>query len=241
MHEGHRQHMMDRYLKEGLINFEDHQVLELLLFYTIHRKDTNEIAHTLLKSFGSLSNVFEADAEELMKIKGIGKNAAVFLKMVFEMSRRYRMDAFRSKPCIKKIDDACNYAAELFLGEQVEKVYLICLDMRSKIINTVCINEGTIDETPIYPRKIVQAALKNNAAKVLLVHNHPGGSAKPSIKDMEATASVMDLLKKLDIDLIDHVIVGKENFLSMAAQKYITRDITEDTVYAAQYECKSLV
>ena len=238
MHEGHRRRLMDRYIKEGLINFEDHQVLELLLFYAIPRKDTNEIAHILLKSFGSLSNVFEADAEELMKIEGIGKNAAVLIKMVFEMSRRYRMDSFGSRPCIKKIDDACNYAAELFLGEHVEKIYLICLDMRSNLINSVCINEGTIDETPFYPRKIVQAALKNNAAKVILAHNHPGGSPKPSIYDMEATASVMDLLKKLDIDLIDHIIVGKENFLSMAAQKFITRNTKEDTVYAAQYEGK---
>ena len=106
MHEGHRRRLMDRYIKEGLINFEDHQVLELLLFYAIPRKDTNEIAHILLKSFGSLSNVFEADAEELMKIEGIGKNAAVLIKMVFEMSRRYRMDSFGSRPCIKKIDDA---------------------------------------------------------------------------------------------------------------------------------------
>jgi len=239
MHEGHRQRLLDRYINEGLINFEDHQVLELLLFYAIPRKDTNEIAHALLKSFGSLSNVFEADEEDLMKTKGIGKNTAVFLKMVFEMSRRYRMDAVKSRPCIKRIDDACNYAAELFLGEQVEKVYLICLDMRSILINSVCINEGTIDETPFYPRKIIKAALQNNAAKVILAHNHPGGSPKPSMKDMEATVSVMDLLKKLDIDLIDHIIVGKETYLSMAAQKFIKRDMQEDTIYAAQYESKS--
>ncbi len=238
MHEGHRQRMINRFLNEGLQGFEDHQVLELLLFYAIPRKDTNETAHALIKAFGSISNVFEAEAEELMKIDGIGKSAAVLLKLVMETSRRYRMDIFKERSRIKTMEDAGNYAAELFCGEQVEKVFLICLDISSRVINTVCVGEGTIDETPFYPRKIVSAALKHNAAKVILAHNHPGGNPKPSMKDIETTAMALDILNKIDIDLIDHIIVGKDSFLSMAAQRFIARDVKEETAYAAQYETK---
>jgi DNA repair protein RadC len=238
MHEGHRQRLISRFLNEGLQGFDDHQVLELLLFFAIPRKDTNETAHQLIQSFGSISNIFEAEVEELEKINGIGRNAAVLIKLVLETSRRYRMDVFKAKHLIKTMDDAGNYATELFLGEKVEKVYLICLDISSKVINTVCVSEGTIDETPFYPRKIVAAALKHNAAKVILTHNHPGGNPKPSMKDIQATAKVLDLLSKIDIDLMDHIIVGKESFLSMAAQRFITRDAKEETAYAAQYESK---
>ncbi len=236
MHEGHRQRVLDRFIKEGLGNFEDHQVLELLLFYSIPRKDTNETAHRLLKEFGSISNVLEADVRELMKIEGIGKNTAVFLNLIFGTFKKYRLDSMKQRPRIVTIDDAGKFATGLFLGIQMEKVYIICLDLRSKVINTVCISEGTIDETPFYPRKIVAEALKNNAAKVIMAHNHPGGSPKPSVKDLETTTMALDLLKKIDIDLIDHIIVGKDTFLSMAAQRFITRDDGRDAIYAAQYE-----
>ena len=236
MHEGHRQRMTDRFLSEGLMGFEDHEVLELLLFYAIPRKNTNEIAHALLASFGSIANVFEADAENLQKVCGIGKSAAAFLKLVFEASRRYRMDFARTRPRIRTIEDAGNYATELFLGEKLEKIIVICLDMRSNVIHTAVAGEGTIDETPFYPRKIVAEALKQNAAKVILAHNHPGGSPKPSRKDIEITAQALDLLKRLDIDLIDHIIVGRDSYMSMAAQRVLSREMGADAGYAAQYE-----
>lgn len=236
MHEGHRQRLLDRYLNEGLEGFEDHQVLELLLFYAIPRKDTNIIAHRLIESFGSISNVLEADSKELMQIEGIGKNAAVFLNLIFESTKRYRIDSKKIRRRIATMEEAGKFSAELFYGAQLEKVYMICLDMRSRVIHTVCVSEGTIDETPFYPRKIVSEALRNNASKVILAHNHPGGSPKPSVKDLEATAMVQDVLKKVNVDLVDHIIVAKDSFLSLSAQHFISQDEKEELLYAAQYQ-----
>jgi DNA repair protein RadC len=238
MHEGHRQRLLNRYLNEGLSSFEDHEVLELLLFYAIPRRDTNAIAHRLIDSFGSISKVFETDAKSLMQVEGVGKYAACYLSLIFEASKRYKTDAKRERIRISTIEEAGKYATELFIGIPVEKVYLICLDMRSRVIHNALISEGTIDETPIYPRKIVAEALKNNAAKVILAHNHPGGSPKPSAKDLEATSHAIDVLKKIDIDLLDHIIVGQESYISLAAQRFIERDGARDLAYAAQYEKK---
>lgn len=236
MHEGHRQRLLNRYIREGLEGFEDHEALELLLFYAIPRRDTNAVAHRLLNAFGTISNVFEADIASLMQVEGMGKYAAACIKLVFDTSRRYRMDTKKQRRRIKTMEEAGKYAGELFAGMQAEKAYMICLDMRFCVIHTVCIGEGTLDEAPFYPRRVVAEALKHNAAKVILAHNHPGGSPKPSLKDLEATALAADILKKIGIELLDHIVVGPEGFLSLAGQGLIPVDVAEGSAYAAQCE-----
>ena len=214
MHDKHRKRVRERYIKDGLDSFEPHQVLELMLFYTIPRKDTNETAHRLLDKFGTLSNVFEAPCKELMNIEGVGENTALFLNLIPQLIRKYEQDKRRELDIIRNTEDAGNYAKSLFHGRIYECFFLICLNVQNKIICTEKISEGTLDETPVYPRNVVRTALQNNAYSVIIAHNHPGGSLVPSPADTETTHAIKKALDSINIELRDHIIVANDNYLS---------------------------
>ena len=179
MHKGHRKRLKERFLRDGLDSFEQHQVLELLLFYSIPRRDTNELAHKLLKRYGSLSGVFEADTEDLKKVSGIGENSAVLLSLIPDISRRYIKDRWEDRPLLNSSTKAGKYATSLFIGRIYEVFYVICLDSQNRVNRAQLVHEGTINESPIYPRIIVETVLRHKANSVILAHNHPGGSLTP--------------------------------------------------------------
>jgi DNA repair protein RadC len=222
-HGGHRIRMRKRYFQEGLDGFADHEVLEMLLYYCYPRGDTNARAHQMLKKFGTLHNLFEADVETLKEVLGCSENIAVLLNFVPKLSNRY----FRSKwGNIIIIDDekiAGKYAIDLFVGEVVEKFYVLCLDKKFRLINTVAISEGTTDEAAVYLREIINAALKNNATAIILAHNHPGGLAKPSKSDIEATRQIVKNMEAINIDVLDHVISAGDTYYSFAARRQHVR------------------
>lgn len=216
MHTGHRKRLKNRFLEEGLDSFEPHQVLELLLFFSIPRRDTNEIAHKLLKKFGSLSGVFEADIKELVKVEGIGENSAFLISMIPHLSRRYLNDKWRDKPELNSSSKAGEYAISLFAGRTYEVFYVICLDAQNRVNYAALVHEGTINEAPIYPRIIVETALRHKANSVILAHNHPGGSLNPSRGDIEATKVIKNALESISIKVVDHIIVCGERYVSFA-------------------------
>lgn len=216
MHTGHRKRLKNRFLEEGLDSFEPHQVLELLLFFSIPRRDTNEIAHKLLKKFGSLSGVFEADIKELVKVEGIGENSAFLISMIPQLSRRYLNDKWRDKPELNSSSKAGEYAISLFAGRTYEVFYVICLDAQNRVNHAALVHEGTINEAPIYPRIIVETALRHKANSVILAHNHPGGSLNPSRGDIEATKVIKNALESISIKVVDHIIVCGERYVSFA-------------------------
>ena len=216
MHDKHRQRVRERYIKEGLDNFAPHQILELLLFYTIPRKDTNEIAHRLLDKFGSLSNIFETPVKELMKVEGVGETTAVFLSLISDVRRKYEEDKRKGATKIVTGKDAGEYAKGLFYGRIYECFFVILLNTQSKVIHAEKISEGTLDETPVYPRNVVRVALQNNAFSVILAHNHPGGSVTPSPVDIEATKAIKRALEAINIELRDHIIVCEDSFFSFS-------------------------
>ena len=216
MHTGHRKRLKNRFLEEGLDSFELHQVLELLLFFSIPRRDTNEIAHKLLKKFGSLSGVFEADIKELVKVEGIGENSAFLISMIPQLSRRYLNDKWRDKPELNSSSKAGEYAISLFAGRTYEVFYVICLDAQNRVNYAALVHEGTINEAPIYPRIIVETALRHKANSVILAHNHPGGSLNPSRGDIEATKVIKNALESISIKVVDHIIVCGERYVSFA-------------------------
>ncbi|HOB20553.1 MAG TPA: DNA repair protein RadC, partial [Candidatus Atribacteria bacterium] len=191
MHEGHRDRVKNRFLNEGLDNFDNHQVLELLLFYAIPQKDTNPLAHELIDRYGSLSGVLEADPRELQKLKGVGKNTAVLLSMIPQLCRRYLNDRWGSRPQLSSTRLAGEYVVPLFSGRLSEVFYAICLDSQNRVTYPALVHEGTIDTAPVYPREIVQAALRHQATGIILAHNHPGGSLNPSSADIEATKRII--------------------------------------------------
>lgn len=216
MHEGHRRRLKERFLKEGLDSFEKHQVLELLLFFSIPRKDTNEIAHELLNKYGSLSGVFEADPKDLANTPGIGESSALLLALIPDLSRRYFNDKWRDKPELNSSTKAGQYAVTLFSGRPYEVFYIICLDAQNRVNYAQVVHEGTINEAPVYPRLIVEAALRHKANSVILAHNHPGGSLNPSRADIEATNRIKTALEAISISVVDHIIVCGGKYVSFA-------------------------
>ncbi|WP_010250360.1 RadC family protein [Acetivibrio cellulolyticus] len=216
MHEGHRKRLKMRFLKDGLDSFEPHQVLELLLFYSIPRKDTNELAHELLSKYGSLSGVFEADPKDLSQISGVGESTAFLLSLIPQLSRRYFNDKWGEKPELNSSTKAGQYAVSLFAGRTYEAFYIICLDSQNKVNYSELVHEGTINEAPVYPRLLVEAAIRHKANSVILAHNHPGGSLNPSRADIEATRTICNALESISIKVIDHIIVCGGKYYSFA-------------------------
>ncbi len=214
-HDGHRSRLRDRFRKEGLDGFQPHEILELVLCYAIPRRNINEIAHGLIDRFGSVSAVFDADEEELVSKGGITGNAAVLLRMMPELSRVYRIDRWKDKVNLSKTSAAGQYAVDLFVGSSYEEFYVLSLDNSGGLLNCEKISTGTINETPIYPRLVVEAALACKANKVIVTHNHPSGSTIPSWMDIQSTKKIKAALENIDITFVDHIIVGGENYSSM--------------------------
>jgi len=223
LHKGHRQRVKARYLSEGLDAFEDHQVLEMLLFYCIPMRDTNELAHKMIREFGSLATFFEADPKDICRRCGVSENTAVLLSLIPPLSRRYFKGKWGEKPVLNSSSKAGQYAVSLFVGRTYEAFYLICLDAQNRVNHAALVHEGTINEAPVYPRMIVEAALRHQASSVILAHNHPGGSLKPSQADIEVTKRVSTALGSISISVVDHIIVAGDKYASFAEMGLMDR------------------
>lgn len=223
VHAGHRERLRERFLKEGLDNFQNHNALELLLFYSIPQKDTNEEAHALIDTFGSISEVFDASYEDLCSVKGIGPNTATLIKLMPELFRKYEVDKLNTEEVFLNDSElAAEYACKFFKGITEEKLYLISLDSRCRLISFDLISEGTMNSTPVNTRLIIEKSIKNKASSIILVHNHPTGITAPSKSDVDATSKLAYVLKESNIKLDDHIIVGHGNdyFSFRRSQKF---------------------
>lgn len=215
IHKGHRDRLKKRFLEEGLDGFTDIQVLELLLFYVIPRRDTNPVAHNLLNRFGSLTQVLEAPVEELKKVEGIGQEAAVFLNLIPAAGRYYLVDKTMQSKVLKTIDQCGDYLLPFFFGRKVETVFLLCLDAKCKVLCCKEVGEGSVNSAGISVRKIVETALSANATTVVLAHNHPSGVAVPSMEDIQTTARIAAALRAVEVQLVDHIVVADDDYVSM--------------------------
>ena len=216
-HEGHRQRVKNRFLKYGLDSFEDHQILEALLFYAVPKKDTNELAHLLLNTFGSIDKVFEADYDDLIKVKGIGENAASLIKFFQMLSKRYIYSTFVRDGEVRLNDPEIlkDYCKNLFKGEKTEVVYAIALDSDLYFMDQMKINTGEPNMVKISFRKLTEFAIKCNCTRMVLTHNHPNGSMIASRKDLNATDDLAEQLGSVDVELVDHIVVGKDGVISI--------------------------
>ena len=216
IHAGHRQRLKERFLREGLDNFEEHQVLELLLFYGIPQRDTNEIAHELIRKFGSLSKVLEATPEELAEVKYVGDNVTTLFRLITEVARYYQVNCAIREMILPTIDACGRYLVPFFHGRQNETVFLLCLDAKCKVLSCEKVGEGSVNSAGIPVRKIVEMALKANATSVILAHNHPSGLAIPSGEDIQTTRRVALALDAVEIGLVDHIIVADSDWVSLS-------------------------
>lgn len=217
MHEGHRQRLKQRFLSEGLSSFEDHEVLELLLFYTMPQGDTNPLAHRLINHFHTLDGVFGADVEELCKIQGVREHTAIFLKLVPQLSQFYTSLCVRDKKMLVTTHDAGEYVSKKIGCLSNEVFALICLDSQRRVLAFEIIDEGTVSQANVHPRKVVSTALRHNSAAVILAHNHPSGTMQASENDRILTQKLCDVLEAVGIHVIDHIIAAStDKYYSMS-------------------------
>lgn len=214
IHKGHRERVRQKFLKSGFESFADHEKLELLLFYSIPRKNTNELAHSLLSHFKTLSGVFDADIDALMEIDGITESTAILLKLILSFSREY-VNSGNERILLGSTKALCEYFKGLYIGEKNEKIRVACIDDKLKLIDCTVIAEGVPGKVGINIRKLVEFTYRNNCERIALAHNHPNGDILPSDADIKATTELFKALKPVGITLIDHVIVAGGQAISL--------------------------
>lgn len=222
IHDGHRERLKDRFLEHGLENFNEVNTLELLLFYAIPRQDTNVLAHRLLDRFGSLDAVFNASIRQLTEVEGIGKNAALLISLVPQVVKRSGELTVQDQKWIRSTLDAGKYLVPRMMYEKDEKALLVCLDSHGRILKTVELNRGIVNEVELNIRKIVETALKYRSSSVILAHNHPDGVALPSYDDRLTTKKVKSALELVGIKLKDHLVIAGDDYISFADSGYLS-------------------
>lgn len=216
VHEGHRGRMKERFLTGGLASFSDHEIVELLLFYALPYRDTNDLAHALVQHFGGWTRVLDAHYDDLLAVPGVTPHVATLLVLAGEVSRKYHRDMTGVIRQLYSTETIIKHVVPLFLGAKNEKVMMVCLDNKRKHLNTTCLFEGSVNSAQFNVREAVQQALRDNATQIVLAHNHPNGFAFPSAADIATTKRMMEILRPLDIRLIDHLIVSEGDCLCMS-------------------------
>ena len=216
VHQGHRQRLRERFLEEGLENFKEHEVLELLLYYCIPRRDTNIIAHNLIDRFDTLAGVLEAPPSELKKVEGMGDGAATFIALLQAAERYYLVNKQDDGKPMTSVEACGRYLVPKFRNLRNESVYLLSLDAKCKMLSCRLVGEGSVNSAAVPIRRIVEMALEAGATSVVLAHNHPSGIALPSPEDVQTTRRLAMALSAVEIGLVDHIVVADEDYVSMA-------------------------
>mgnify|MGYP002725601408 CR=1 FL=1 len=216
-HSGHRQRLRQRFMKNGADSLPDYELLELLLFPALPRRDTKPLAKALLKKFGTYGEVISADPTELKTVDGIGEAAVIALKTVQAAAIRLSQDEVMDKPVLTSWDRLMKYCRASMAYEKSEQFRILFLNKKNVLIADEVQQQGTVDHTPIYPREVMKRALELGATAIIMVHNHPSGDPAPSKADIAMTKEVRDAGDKLGIVLHDHVIVSKSGHNSFKA------------------------
>ncbi len=221
IHEGHRKRLKRKLLNFDSENFEPHEALEILLFYSLPRQNTNPIAHELIDSFGSLQGVIDAPVEELQKIKGVGENAATLIKLMHDLAVLYGERTIVQDNSIPADEKITNYLAMKYAGQTKEVVYMLCVNSMGNILNCIKVCDGSPDSAVLTTRMVVETAVSFDSKDIIIAHNHPNGFAVPSMADVTATQEFISVLESIGINLADHIIVSKDDQFSMAkSRKY---------------------
>lgn len=221
LHEGHRNRLREKFVnavEDGSVDdmLQPHELLELLLYNAIPRQNTNELAQKLMKEFGRLSDVVDADISRLMQVPGVGDKTAVLIKLISSMAKCYINEVNDIKNMRLTPLNIDGYIRNLFYGHTDEIAYLLFLDENCVVRKVKRLESGTVDETPIYSREIVKLVVNERYPYVMLAHNHPNSTSMPSAADMEVTKIIDKALTFINVRLVDHVIVAKDKVTSLA-------------------------
>ena len=214
IHDGHRARLREAFLESGLAGMNAITSLELLLSYSIPRRDTNPIAHMLLDRFGSLQNVFDASEQELMEVEGVGPGTAVLLRLVPQIMRKSAIDKAAELCYVLSTQNVRDYLMPHFLYERDELALMLCLDSQRRVIKCQELSRGVVNAVNLDVRRVVETALKNRAVAVILAHNHPDGTAVNSREDDAVTRQVYLSLRTVGISLSDHLIFASDGVFS---------------------------
>ncbi len=216
-HAGHRSRLRGRLLGGDADGMADYELVEYLLALAIPRRDTKPLAKALLREFGSLAQLVSADPAALRRIDGMGDGAIAALKIVRTASLRMLKGEFRDKPLLSSWDALLDWLRADMGPIDVERVRVLYLNARNMLIRDEVASEGSVDQSAIYVREIVKRALDLGASAIVLVHNHPSGSAEPSRQDIAMTRDIADAAGRLGITLHDHIIIAGSDYRSFRA------------------------
>lgn len=221
LHEGHRDKMRDRFLETGFSGFSEHQIVEMILFYSYARCDTNEIAHRLINHYGSLADLIDASYEDLVENGRLPKSAAVLLKMIPAIIPVYH-DSKSHREIYDNVEKMKALFTPYFMAVDHEEFRAACFDANLRLNACLLINKGGLTSSEVDMRKLAEAAIKSKAACIAIAHNHPKAAPVPSPDDVQTTKHIKTTMENIGIKLLDHVIVGENRSLSMRETAYIS-------------------
>lgn len=219
-HASHRARLKNRFCHQGLEHFEDHNVLELLLFYAIPQRDTNPLAHRLMERYGSLSAVFDAPTEDLMQVEGVGEHTALLIKLIPSLARRYCESRFALKGELPEYERVGEYLVAHFLGQEKESVYALFYSSTMEFLEGVELFSGGLNSAAFSVRELAEHAILKKASYVILAHNHPGGVPIASAADLDVTRQVRGFLQSMEVLLLDHFIVADGKYFSLMREVF---------------------
>lgn len=208
--------MRERFRSAGGRGLRDYELVELLLTYAIPRKDVKPAAKRLMKRFGTLGGVLDATAEDLESIGGMGPSSSTLLRLVRELLSAYMAEGMIKRDAVSSPQAVIDFAQAKLSGLQREAFMVVYLNAKNEVLREEVLNEGIVDRTVVYPRRVIEGALANKAAGLILVHNHPSGHPDPSLEDKRLTRSICEAARTFDIRVIDHIIVAKGGYFSFA-------------------------
>ncbi|NQT97884.1 MAG: DNA repair protein RadC [Candidatus Marinimicrobia bacterium] len=213
---GHRQRLRERFLKAGLENLQDYEIIELLLILGTPRRDCKQQARELLLEFGSLKAVLEAEPVELQRIKGVGPSNIFGLKLIRAMAERYLKDRIIDRDFIESSEQVIEFLSHALSIRDRETFLVVYLNGRDQVLGSEEIFSGTLTTSAVYPREVVKKALANKAAAMIFEHNHPSGNLNPSKDDIAITKKLKTALATIDVAVHDHIIIAGNGHYSMA-------------------------
>jgi DNA repair protein RadC len=211
---GHRKRLRERFCEGGIKALADYELIELLLTYSILRRDVKTQAKSLLRKFSSVSGLLSACPNDIASVKGLNKESAALISLVHAIHTKYFEEKMIGSNPLSAPEEVVNFSKVYLAEKSDENLMAVFVNSKNKVVGYEIISEGTVDAAVVYPRKIIRKTLDNNANGIILVHNHPSGDPAPSSDDISLTKAVKNAAASMDIRLLDHIIIGKNGYLS---------------------------
>lgn len=218
---GHRERLRERFLSGGISALADYELLELLLTYSIPRRDVKPLAKALLRKFGSVSNVFNANKEQLIDVKGLGERSATLIKLIYACHIKHFEDKMLGSNPLSNPEDVVNFAKVFLANRRYETLLLIFVNSKNKVCGYEISSSGTVDSSLAYPRNVMVRAVERKANGLLIVHNHPSGDPTPSSEDKDVTKKMKEAARTMDVRFLDHIVVGTSGYYSFLENNMI--------------------